>query len=223
MGLVYILVNPCLPGWVKIGMTENDDIEERLSRLNAPANIPLSFRCYATYKTEKPGEVENCIHKIIDTIDNSLRAREELESGKKREREFFQILPEAAYEVFEIISKLRGDKEENLKMHKLTSTEIEEKQIGQEAISQARRKRNTFSSLGIPVGSTIVFKLDNSVTAKVVDDVNRVEFEGETYSVTALAYKLLTERQGRPEDTSINGWMYFSKDGKILNELREDI
>ena len=115
MGLVYILVNPCLPGWVKIGMTENDDIEERLSRLNAPANIPLSFRCYATYKTEKPGEVENCNHKIIDTIDNSLRAREELESGKKREREFFKILPEAAYEVFEIISNFAVTRKKTLK------------------------------------------------------------------------------------------------------------
>lgn len=224
MGLVYILVNPCLLGWVKIGMTENDDIEERLSKLSNPSNIPLSFRCYATYKVENPGEVENCIHKIIDTIDNSLRAREKLESGKKREREFFQILPEAAYDVFEIILKLRGDKEENLKKYELTSTEIEEKQIAEKAIIRARRKRNTtFSSLGIPVGSTIVFKFDNSVTAKVVDDVNRVEFEGQTYTVSALAYKLLTERQGRSEDTSINGWMYFTKDGKTLDEIREEI
>lgn len=29
-GLVYILTNPCLDGWVKIGMTERNDIERRL-------------------------------------------------------------------------------------------------------------------------------------------------------------------------------------------------
>lgn len=29
-GMVYILTNPCLDGWVKIGMTERNDIERRL-------------------------------------------------------------------------------------------------------------------------------------------------------------------------------------------------
>lgn len=27
-GIVYILTNPCLDGWVKIGMTERNDIEK---------------------------------------------------------------------------------------------------------------------------------------------------------------------------------------------------
>ena len=223
MGLVYILVNPCLLGWVKIGMTENDDIEERLSKLSNQPNIPLSFRCYATYKVEKPREVENCIHNIIDTIDNSLRAREKLENGREKKREFFQILPEAAYDVFEIILKLRGDKEENLKKYELTPTEIEEEQIAEKAIIRARRKRNTFSSLGIPVGTIIVFKPDNSVTARVSDDVNHVEYESETYTVSALASKLLIEKLRWAETTNVSGWMYFTKDGKTLDEIREDI
>ena len=53
-GLVYILTNPCLDGWVKIGMTERDDIESRLGELNSPTNILLSYRCNATHtlKTE---------------------------------------------------------------------------------------------------------------------------------------------------------------------------
>ena len=49
IGFVYILTNPCLDGWVKIGMTERDDIESSLRELNSPTNIPLSYRCYATY------------------------------------------------------------------------------------------------------------------------------------------------------------------------------
>ena len=53
-GLVYIMTNPCLDGWVKIGMTERDDIEDRLKELNTPANIPLTFRCYATYEVDNP-------------------------------------------------------------------------------------------------------------------------------------------------------------------------
>ena len=57
-GLVYILTNPCLDGWVKIGMTERNDIERILQELNSPTNIPLSYRCYAVYEVENPLEVE---------------------------------------------------------------------------------------------------------------------------------------------------------------------
>jgi len=222
MGLVYILVNPCLLGWVKIGMVEKDDIKERLGNLNSPPNIPLSFRCYATYKVEKPREVENCIHNIIDAIDNSLHAREEFENGRTREREFFEISPEAAYAIFENIAELRNDKEVNLKKYERTPTEIEEEQIAEKAIIRAKRKRNTFGSLGIPVGTLIVFRLNNSLTARVLDNINHVEYESETYTVSALASKLLTEKLGKKE-TNVNGWLYFTKDGKTLDEIREDI
>lgn len=76
-GIVYILTNPCLDGWVKIGMTERNDIERRLKELNTPTNIPLSYRCYAVYEVDNPSEVEKNIHSIIDRIDYSLHAREQ--------------------------------------------------------------------------------------------------------------------------------------------------
>lgn len=119
-GLVYILTNPCLDGWVKIGMTERDDIEDRLKELNTPTNIPLSFRCYATYEVEDPLQVEKRIHNIIDRIDNSLHARETLDNGRIREREFFKISPETAYGLFIDIANLRGDLD-NLKLYAPTS------------------------------------------------------------------------------------------------------
>ncbi len=72
-GLVYILTNPCLDGWVKIGMTERNDINKRLQELNSPTNIPLSYRCYAVYEVENPRDVEKKIHSIIDRVDNSLQ------------------------------------------------------------------------------------------------------------------------------------------------------
>lgn len=89
-GFVYIFTNPCLEGWVKIGMTERSQINDRLKELNSPPNMPLSFRCYATYEVENPELVEKNIHKIIDQIDGSLHARERLDNGRIREREFFK-------------------------------------------------------------------------------------------------------------------------------------
>ena len=102
-GIVYILINPCLDGWVKIGMTERNDIDRRLKELNTPTNLPLSYRCYATYEVEQPLEVEKRIHSIIDRIDDTLHAREQLENGRIREREFFKISPETAYGIFKDI------------------------------------------------------------------------------------------------------------------------
>ena len=72
-----------LDGWVKIGMTQRNDIERRLRELNSPTNIPLSYRCYAVYEVENPLEVEKRIHSIIDRIDDSLHAREQLNNGRR--------------------------------------------------------------------------------------------------------------------------------------------
>lgn len=108
-GLIYILTNPCLDGWVKIGMTERDDIEKRLEELNTPMNIPLYYWCYAVYEVDNPLEVEKRIYSILDKIDDSLYARERLVNGRIRECKFFKISPETAYEIFKDIAALRGD------------------------------------------------------------------------------------------------------------------
>ncbi len=200
-GLVYILTNPCLDGWVKIGMTERNDINKRLQELNSPTNIPLSYRCYAVYEVENPRDVEKKIHSIIDRVDNSLHAREPLDNGKIREREFFKISPETAYGIFRDIAGLRGDVDER----------------------KTKRSNNTFKLLNINIGEEITFLYDDTVNAKVVDDKNQVEYEDGVYSVTSLACKLLKERHGWSENLHVNGWMYFTKNGISLTDLRDSI
>lgn len=108
-GLVYILTNPCLDGWVKIGMTSKNDVKERLSQLNSPSNIPLSYKCYATYEVENPLGVEQSVHRLIDKVNLTLHARETLSNGKIREREFFKLSPEVAFDILKEVATLRGD------------------------------------------------------------------------------------------------------------------
>lgn len=218
-GIVYILINPCLDGWVKIGMTERDDVERRLQELNAPSNIPLSYRCYATYEVENPLEVEKRIHSLIDRVDNTLHAREQLDNGKIREREFFRISPETAYGILRDIAALRGD-ESKLRIFAPTIEQVQEEEIAE--IKQ-RRSNNSFTLLGIPTGAKIAFLFDDNVVVTVVDDINTVEYEGEKYSVSALARKLLVEKQGWLDSSSANGWRYFTKDGFTLSDLRKNI
>lgn len=212
-GLVYILTNPCLDGWVKIGMTERNDIERRLQELNSPTNIPLSYRCYAVY------EIEKRIHSIIDRVDDSLHAREQLNNGRIREREFFKISPETAYGIFKDIASLRGDTNK-LKLYAPTLEQSQEQEIAER---KTKRSNNSFKLLNIAVGEEIAFLYDDAVTAKVINDKNQVEYEGESYSVTKLACKLLIERHGWSENLHVNGWMYFTKDGISLSDLRDSI
>lgn len=218
-GLVYILTNPCLDGWVKIGMTERNDIEKRLQELNAPPNIPLSYRCYAVYEVENPLEVEKRIHSIIDRIDDSLHAREQLNSGRIREREFFKISPETAYGVFKDIAVLRNDVNK-LKLYTPTIHQSQEQELAE---SRTKRCNNSFKLLGIAAGEVIAFLYDESITAKVLNEKNQIEFQGESYSVTALAGKILIEKYGWSENLNVNGWRFFTKDGITLSDLRNKI
>lgn len=218
-GIVYILINPCLDGWVKIGMTERNDIDRRLKELNTPTNLPLSYRCYATYEVEQPLEVEKRIHSIIDRIDDTLHAREQLENGRIREREFFKISPETAYGIFKDIAALRNDTD-NLKLYRPTQEQSQEEEIAE---TRTKRSNNSFKLLNIFVGEEIYFLHDESIVARVVNDRNKIEYENEVYSVTALAQKLLIERHGWSEDLHVNGWRYFTKNGLTLSDLRDRI
>lgn len=218
-GLVYILTNPCLDGWVKIGMTETNDIDRRLQGLNSPSNLPLSYRCYAVYEVENPLEVEKRIYSIIDRVDDSLRAREQLNNGRIREREFFKISPETAYGIFKDIASLRGDTDK-LKLYAPTLEQSQEQEIAER---KTKRSNNSFKLLNIAIGEEIAFLYDDAITAKVINDKNQVEYEGASYSVTKLACKLLIERHGWAENLHVNGWMYFTKDGISLSDLRDSI
>lgn len=218
-GLVYILTNPCLDGWVKIGMTERNDIESRLKELNAPPNIPLSYRCYAVYEVDNPQLCEKHIHSLIDAVDDSLHAREQLSNGRLREREFFRISPETAYRIFNNVAALRGDLEK-LRLYAPTQEQAQEEEL---AASPAKRGNNSFSLLGLPTGEKIFFLFDDSISANVSDNKNLVEYQGDQYSVSALARKLLIEKRGWLDSSQVNGWRYFTKDGITLSDLRERI
>lgn len=218
-GLVYILTNPCLDGWVKIGMTERNDINRRLQELNSPPNIPLSYRCYATYEVENPLEVEKRIHSLIDRVDDSLHAREQLNNGRIREREFFKISPETAYGIFKDVAALRGDSDK-LSLSTPTLDQSQELEIAE---NRTKRSNNSFGLLEIAVGEEIEFLYDDTIVAKVIDNKNKIEFDGEIYTVTGLAKKILIERFQWNENLHVNGWRFFTKEGLPLSDLRNNI
>jgi len=215
-GIVYILTNPSLDGWIKIGMSARNDINRRLAELNRPTNIPLSYRAYAIYEVDNPEEVEKHIHNLFDQIDESLHARETLASGRIREREFFHISPEKAYSVFKSIAKLRGD-EKNLKLIAPSDEQIEEDEIAEQT---ARRPSFKFSMLDIPVGSELKFIYDEDIVCVSKDRKRTVEYEGKDFSLSGLASYLLITKHDWKKGTSVAGPRFFTYQGKTLSDMR---
>ena len=97
-GYVYILTNPSFrEDWIKIGKTTN--MEERLRTLYN-TSLPLPFEPYATMKTVKYNEAEKLVHHYIERFTN-LRI--------EKKREFFNVKPEEALEIFREVATLLDD------------------------------------------------------------------------------------------------------------------
>lgn len=98
-GYVYILTNPSFcEDWVKIGKSSRP-VDVRSKELNNTA-VLLPFEIFATMKTVKFNEVEKLVHKTIDRLTD-LRIRQN--------REFFNVPPQMALEIFKDIALTIGD------------------------------------------------------------------------------------------------------------------
>lgn len=211
VGVIYILTNPSFPDYVKIGYARN--IETRLKQLNRSETIPFAFRVYAVYAVESE-LTDKELHKLIDRLNPDLRTIENFD-GKERVKEFYAMSPEDAYGLLESIAKISGTLD---RLQRLTPEghEVLDEQIANEVRETARRGPFRFSDCGIPIGSQIEFIEDSTVKATVVDD-RRIEYNGETTSVSALAQKL------KGFTHPVQGTLWFTYQGEKLTDIREKV
>ena len=93
-GYVYILTNPSFrEDWVKICKSARP-VDVRSKELDNTA-VTLPFEIYATIRTIKYNEVEKLVHELIDSLTD-FRIR--------RNREFFDVNPQRALEIFKKIA-----------------------------------------------------------------------------------------------------------------------
>ena len=203
-GVIYILTNPSFPDYIKIGYAR--DLEKRLKQLNRSETIPFAFRAYAVYEVDSE-LTDKELHKLIDTLNPDLRTIETFD-GKERVKEFYAMSAEDAYGLLECIARISGTTA-NLKRMKPEGHEILDEQIAEEVRETARRGPFRFSECGIPVGAKIVFSEDPTIIATVIDD-RRIEYDGETTSVSALAQKI------KGFDHPVQGTLWFTLKAVIL-------
>ena len=212
VGVIYIMTNPSFPDFVKIGYAT--DVESRLRQLNRSECVPFAFRVYATYETAAPLQDKE-LHNIIDNLNPDLRAIDTFD-GKKRTKEFYAMSKEDAYALLESIAKLSGTLD---KLKRLTPEghEIVDEEVAAEIQEEAKERRSPFSfeKCGIPVGAEVVLADQADVIATVKDD-RHIEYQGFTYSLSALASKILKISY------AIQGPSYWTYQGKTLPSIRSE-
>ena len=215
MGYIYIFTNPSFPQYVKLGYAT--DVQQRLDDLNRSTAVPFAFRVYATYEVDSSLS-DKKLHSILDKLNPDLRSTEEID-GKKRIRESYAMTPEDAYSILDAIAEINGYKN-RLKKWKATATEQRDEQLAQEISEQHQERMSpfTFSLCGIAVGEKIEFYCNGNENTgafcEAVDD-KHVSYDGETWSLTALAKHLTGVK------SAIAGPKYFKYKGEWLNDIRQ--
>lgn len=189
-GYIYIMTNPCLKDMVKIGYATN--VEERRKQLSTTA-LPYEYEIYATYETS--GKLEDKkLHKLIDNLNPDLRV--------SKNREFFVMSAEDAYELLESIATISGSQDKLKRVANISSKQNDE----------ARKKKPAvnFAKCNIPVGAELVFIEDPTVKV-IVESERKVSYNNEITSLSAVA--------GRIKGYSVSGPQFFSYNGKLVCDI----
>ena len=193
-GIVYVLINPAMPGFVKVGKTRN--ITGRLKALDK-TNVPLPFRCVYAVELDDYERIEGLVHQAFS------------HARSRSTREFFEIDEQ------QIISALiiSGGREVT------PGKDIVADQESQDALNKAteRRARFKFSMVGLTTGDVITYIKMPGITATICSDT-KILFEGEEVSVSHATMALL-ERKGVHWKT-VQGQQYWEYEGETLSQRR---
>ena len=205
-GYVYILTNPSFrEDWVKIGKSSRP-VDVRSKELDNTA-VPLPFEIFATMKTTKYNEVEKLVHKTIDRLTD-LRIRQN--------REFFNVAPQLALDIFRDIATTIDDAEVVLYQDNKPILESECKDSPKREVKRARFK---FSMCDIKIGEEITF-IPTGISVKVSSD-DSIEYEGRIYKLSPFVGTFMPEDQ-RNTSGAYQGAKYFSYNGTVLDDIRKE-
>ena len=196
IGIVYILTNDAMPGLIKIGFSNQEDVKTRMAQLyRGSAGVPLPFDCVYAAKVSNAQKVEKALHMAFNPDRINLG------------REFFDIDPSQAVAIIKL-----------LEIEDVTPKVIKEKEQLEEAdlaaakeYKRKKRPRLNFEEMGIPSGSLLVCNVNNE-TAEVLDARN-IRFRNEITSLTN-ATKVILENAYQ-----VAPGPYWSYNGKRLRDI----
>jgi hypothetical protein len=196
-GIVYVLVNEAMPGYIKIGMTTGD-LENRLRQLDT-TGVPLPFECIYAVQVKDVGFVESRLHQAFH--DRRVR----------KSREFFRMSPQPVKAVLDLVAGVEVTPKKDI-------VETPDDQAALDA-EKKRRSRFSFSMVGIGAGAVLTSTFDDSETCVVMDDRN-VQFRGELRSLSDAA-KIVAHEKGFMWK-AVQGPRAWKYEGDLLDDLRND-
>ena len=155
--IVYVLTNPAMPGFVKIGMTDGSDVQARMNSLYS-TGVPFPFECAIAWEIEgrAAGEIETALHTAF---------------GPNRvnpSREFFEIDPEQVQVLLRImpggdvtprttaaVGEARDDDQDAAFEYKVRRTRTDELQFLESLDGPGRGFYESVLALGRPDGMVI--------------------------------------------------------------------
>ena len=148
-GIVYLLTNPVMPGLVKIGMTNREDIDARLKELYT-TGVPVPFECQFACKVDKNdcAKIEQALHTAF--------APQRVNAN----REFFRIQVEQARAILELFH--HDDVTEEVAQE--IENDLTDDDRNATKKSRSARPRLNFFEMGIGKGSILYWKEDPSIT-----------------------------------------------------------
>ena len=199
MNIIYILTNEAFPDYVKIGVTDRENVSQRAKELST-SGVPLPFEVFYARRVEKEG-VERQVHEILD--DYRVNPK----------REFFEISREKARLLLDLIDGEDVTPGVNSVEDKTDKEKIEKRAKG--------RERFNFDLVGIKPGATLQFAKNPEKTV-VVTDNNRVQTDdGEVLSLSAAALRFLHEEGDKWK--SAQGASFFEYEGETLESKRKSL
>ena len=176
-GIVYVLTNQSMEGYLKIGVTSGNSTRDVLNRMRQldTTSVPRAFDCEYAAVVENYQQVEQAL--LVAFGENRVRSN----------REFLEGIPPLRVQA---ILKL-------LEITNVTPQPSDDEGTDAGAVERsARAKPFRFTMAQIPVGARLEWTDNREITCRVVSD-SHVEYEGEQYSPSRLTAILKNWRNAK--------------------------
>ena len=194
-GIVYVMTT-AVSGLIKIGQTGTSNFQERMRNLEANGYYNVAgLKRFFAIELEDYAEKEALLHDIFN-------------KHRVGESELFALDQEL---IRQLLLSFEG---------KIIYPENINQEREFDEVSRVRKQGKLFSfyKKGLKDGDEIVFKDDDKITAKIVGE-REVEYGGQVWKLSPLAYKLYEQRGELNASGAYAGADYFKYKGKKLRDL----
>lgn len=193
--IVYILSNPAMPGYLKIGFTTRE-LALRLGDLDN-TSVPVPFVCEYAREVDDARAIEKLLHIAF------------AHARTRSNREFFELPLDNAIAGLQLA--------QGRDIHIDSNVGLDKEDIDARENASRRRDRFSFMMVDIAEGTELYFYKDPNITWTVVAN-NKVLFEGQEDSLSHSAL-LVAQRLGF-EWKSVSGPSCWCFDGETIEARR---